>query len=433
MTPTQTTQVKQSKARERLAAILKIETRSDDEQAEMVELTDNTLPGLEIELRAAIASEADGSSPKTADPADGIAGAPGEDPKRVELRSAANVAGYLRSAGRSLSGAEAELNEELGLPDNAIPLEMWKSVETRAEVEERAATDAPGTVGINLRLIPQVFAPSAAAMLRVDMPLVESGSYATARIVAGAGAADAVAKDGAVPEIANTWAVEQTTPHRVGGSVQTTLEAIASVGVSNFEALLRSQISLILSSELDRLLINGDEAGGSNEPDGFIAQITAAAAAAATVATFDEFLGEMVAGIDGLWASRMTEVAALTNPQAYRLAASTFRDASGANGDRGETSFADYAAAKTAGFMTNKRMPDTVAHEALAILVRHGQSMSPDPMQTAVCPSWGYVSIDDIYSGALKGQRRYVLNTLVGDLVITQPDAYAVRTITVSV
>ena len=45
-------------------------------------------------------------------------------------------------------------------------------------------------------------------------------------------------------------------------------------------------------------------------------------------------------------------------------------------------------------------------------------------MRTAVCPSWGYFSVDDIYSGALKGQRRFVISTLVGDLILVQKDAY---------
>ena len=46
-------------------------------------------------------------------------------------------------------------------------------------------------------------------------------------------------------------------------------------------------------------------------------------------------------------------------------------------------------------------------------------------MRTAVAPHWGYLSIDDIYSGARKGERRFVISALVGDLILVQPDAYA--------
>ena len=48
----------------------------------------------------------------------------------------------------------------------------------------------------------------------------------------------------------------------------------------------------------------------------------------------------------------------------------------------------------------------------------------PSPTRLAVAPHWGYISIDDIYTGARKGQRRYVLSVLVGDVILVQPDAY---------
>ena len=74
-------------------------------------------------------------------------------------------------------------------------------------------------------------------------------------------------------------------------------------------------------------------------------------------------------------------------------------------------------------------MPDaatflTVTDVQQAILYRRGMMMQPVPMRTAVCPSWGYISVDDIYSGATKGQRRYILSALVGDVILVQPDAY---------
>ena len=53
--------------------------------------------------------------------------------------------------------------------------------------------------------------------------------------------------------------------------------------------------------------------------------------------------------------------------------------------------------------------------------------MMPQPMRTAVCPHWGYLSIDDIYTGARKGQRRYVLSVLIGDVILVQPSAYGWR------
>ena len=52
--------------------------------------------------------------------------------------------------------------------------------------------------------------------------------------------------------------------------------------------------------------------------------------------------------------------------------------------------------------------------------------MMPAPMRTAVCPVWfGSISIDDIYSGAKKGERYFTLSVLLGDVILVQPAAYA--------
>ena len=421
MTPRQKAELSQSKRRERLGALIAIETRSDAEMAELIELTDVGLPGGEVELRAAIA--AGDPAPVTVTPTDDT------DPKLVELRSAASVSRYFASAG-SLSGAESELNTELGLADNQIPFDMWRpNVEHRSGIEERAVTAAPSTVGVSLDLFPAVFAPSASRFLGVEMPMVGSGTYATARLVEGAAAVKATAKGVAVPEVPATWNVVSTTPHRVGASVGMALEDIAAVGAGDFESMLRHYISLKLSSELDRLLINGDPSTTAPETKGLIDQITPSAVAAATIATFDQFLGEMVAGVDGLWANTMRDIAMLTNVETYQLAARTFRDATN---HAGSVSFADYAATMSSGFATNKRMPAKTADVALAILCRKGRSMEPDPVRIAVMPTWGYVSIDDIYTESKKGQRSYVVSALVGDLILIHSDAFAVRSLTVS-
>lgn len=67
----------------------------------------------------------------------------------------------------------------------------------------------------------------------------------------------------------------------------------------------------------------------------------------------------------------------------------------------------------------------TVDNVQQAILYRRGMMMQPVPMRTAVCPSWGYLTVDDIYTGAKKAERRYVISALVGDVILVQPDAYA--------
>ena len=113
-TAKQKIELAQSKRRERLGALLAIEERSDAEQTEMVTITETDLPAGEVELRAAIA--AGDSAPVDVKPTDD------SDPKLIELRSAASISRYFASAGRSLAGAEAELNTEMGPGGQSHPV-----------------------------------------------------------------------------------------------------------------------------------------------------------------------------------------------------------------------------------------------------------------------------------------------------------------------
>ena len=398
-----------------MADALDTETR-----AELDGLESGT-PDLERQLRAAlVAVEAE---ERDSTIAVAVGDAPEADRERLELRSRCSLGRYLLGASGRQSGAEAELQQELGLSPQQIPLEIWqRPPEARhADTEQRAITPAPGTVGINLDVLrPAVFAPSVVDKLMVEMPAVASGTYATGTITTSA-TADAVAKGADVPETAGAFTVSTTTPHRVGASLNLAAEDIAAVGQQNFEAVLRQHISLVLSDELDDQLLNGD--AQNDDLSGFIDQLTYPTTTISDVATFDDFVAAFADAIDGLWATEMSQVSIVAGVDSYKLSAKTFRDIAAA--DLGSISFADYAREHTAGWWTNKRMPAAASMVQNGIICRKGRSMMPDPMRLAVAPHWGYLSVDDIYTGARKGQRRYVLSVLVGDVILVQPDAYA--------
>lgn len=67
------------------------------------------------------------------------------------------------------------------------------------------------------------------------------------------------------------------------------------------------------------------------------------------------------------------------------------------------------------------------SHVQAGILYRKGRSAmgASAGMRTAVCPHWGEVSIDDIYSGNAKAERYFTMHVLLGDVILVQPDAYA--------
>ena len=415
---------RQSTERGRMATLGLAESLTDETRSELDAIEAGT-PDLERQLRAAqVAVDEEERTAKVVKDAE----PDGEARERDVLRSRATVGGYLTAAlrGRAPSGAEAELQEAAGV--DGIPFELWQPPR-RAADEERAITEAPGTVGLNLdSLRPAVFSPSIASKLLIDMPVVPSGTYATATISTSA-TAGAVAKSAAVPDTAATWTAVSTTPHRVGTALDLTLEDIAAVGADNFESVLRQHISLVLADEIDDQLINGT--GSGDDLTGVFQRLTDPSAPAATVESWTRFLAIQSGGIDGLWASELSDVAMVCGVETFRLAAATFQ---GADAEESAAAYLKRVGAAENAFVTNSRMPVKDAHVQQGILCRKGRSMMPSPMRTAVCPVWfGSISIDDIYSGAKKGERYYTLSVMLGDVILVQPSAYSQIAFRVSV
>ena len=426
MTPTQKIQRRRREVRERLTSISRIEgdAYNDDIRAEERSLQDEILDLDRREETARIAEETEAEE-RAAEAAKGSPEGPdAETRERIELRSKAMLSNYLLAAGRGrmVDGAEAELSAAAGV--QGIPLELWDvpAPAERRSAEERAITPAPGTVGVNLDPIrPAIFANSIAPRLGIDMPRVASGTYATGTVT-GSQSAAALDKGGAAVATAGAITVSTATPKRISARLELTLEDIAAVGQANFEAILRQNLSLALSDELDDQAINGD--GQAPNLTGMFERLTDPAAPGA-IADFDRFVGTFADGIDGLWANTIKDIGIVAGVDTYKLSARTFRDI--ATADLGAISFADYAMQNFGGWWTNSRMPAPAANDQAAILYRKGRSAmgASRGMRTAVCPHWGEVAVDDIYSGSARGERAFTMHVLLGDVILVQPAAYA--------
>ena len=412
---------RQSKERQRMAELGLVDQLNDEQRSEFDTIEAGT-PDLERQIRAAtLAVEQEESEQREAASA---AEPDAEMRERIELRSKAMLTNYLLAAARGqlVSGAEADLSAAAGV--QGIPLELWDVPETRD------ITPAPGTVGVNLDPIrPAVFANSIAPRLGIDMPRVPSGTYATGTITTSQ-SADAKAKSAAIAATAGAITVSTATVKRVSARLELTLEDIATVGAQNFESVLRENLSLALSDELDDQAING--AGQNNDLNGMFKALTDPSTPATGVATFDTFVAAFADGIDGLWANTAKDVAIVAGVDTYKLSAKTFRDRVIDTGQRGgvslgDMSFSSYAMEQFGGWWTNKRMPATASNIQQGILYRKGRSAmgASAGMRTAVCPHWGEVSIDDIYSGSAKAERYFTMHVLLGDVIVVQPDAYA--------
>lgn len=424
MTPAQKTlrelRDTQSKHRQRMAELAA--TELTDETRSELDAIEKETPDLERRIRAAtVAQEDEERDQKVKESA-----APDPEMReRVELRSKARLTNFVQAAlaGRQVTGPEAELRAAAGV--TGIPLELWdvpRPENREKDREDRVATPAPGTVGINLDPIrPQVFSRSIAPMLGIEMPRVMSGTYATGTISTGITSA-ARAKGANQAATAAAITVQTATPKRVSARLELRIEDIAAIGTDNFEAILRENTSLALSDALDDQMINGN--GTAPNLAGIFQQLTDPAAPGDDVATFDDFIAAFANGIDGLWAGMTKEVAIVAPVNTYRLSARTFRDAAGE--DLGAVSFAEYAKNLFGAWWTNERMPAGAQTEQ-AILYRMGRSMMGGSMgmRTAVCPHWADVSIDDIYSGSASGTRSFNLHVILGDVLLVQPDAYS--------
>ena len=416
VTPRQRLEVERSEIRERIRDLLGEDELSTEQRAELDSLTKRAQQ-IEPELRAAILTEPDPvTSPS----------APAEDRGRLELRARASVGRYLLAAmrGRSVSGAERELAEEVGLDGGQIPLEMWEptTTEHRADV----VTGAPGTVGVNLdRLAPAIFAPSILPRLGVEMPRVASGTYTSGTITTSL-TAKAESKGDAAMATAAAFTITSATPKRISARLSIAIEDVAAVGQANFESILRENLSLVLSDRLDRQGLHGD--GNAPNLQGLIGRLTAPTDPT-EVAGWGDFARLPSDHVDGLWSSTEAQVSLLVNPEAYRLAARTFREpaAVGQPADTysdtpGDMSAGAYVGKVSGGWWTNARMPATASGISGGIAYRMGRAGG---MRTAVCPHWNFVQIDDIYTGSAKGERYFTAHVLLGDVIVVQPGAYA--------
>ena len=411
MTNAQKIQIRLSEVKERLNEVSGLEGDAFTSEIRTESETLRTeYRDLESRHRAAIVAEGDTES--NVEPGQTI---DTEERERLELRGKARLTNYVVAAirGRQVDGAEAEFSDACEVRGD-IPIDLFQP-DPRAEVEERVVTGAPGTVGVKIAPIqPHIFAPSIAAFMGIDMPMVGSGTFSQARINAAL-SADSEAKGAAVDATAATFAVKSATPKRVSARLEMLAEDIAAAGVSNFEAALRQNLRMVVSAELDKQMIAG--AGAGADLNGLIKGL-ADATADGTTLTFAHGLEKLAALVDGLWATETAHVRQIVGVDTYRLAA---EKTSGSTNNRGEVTLASWLNRESGGFRTNSRMPATASTKQTGLAFRSGVS----GVRTAVCPHWGRIEISDIYSGSAKAETAVSFHVLVGDVLVIQPGAYA--------
>ena len=230
-----------------------------------------------------------------------------ESKARKELETRCSVATIFTAAmeHRSTDGAERELQIELGLSDNFIPLCL---------IEKRAITPAPANVGqMQSEIVPAVFPMGAAAFLGVDMPTVPVG-HAVYPVLTNNTPASDHDESGNVVETTGAFTAEILQPRRIQASFFYSREDRARF--AGMDEALRMNLSDALSSGMDKYILTKTALGlldfGTDPTPG-------------TEETFATYRAAIYSQVDGRYAMSAMDVCTLVGGDTYAHMALKYR------------------------------------------------------------------------------------------------------------
>ena len=325
------------------------------------------------------------------------------DPQRAELESRGSVSEIVSSVleQRSTTSETAELQQELNLSGNQIPLCLLNQHRAQS-VEHRAVTPAPSNVARNQgEIVPAVFPRSAAAFLSVMTPTVDVGSQVYPVITKNAEVKSPAAA-GTAGETTGAFAASNLEPKRLQASFFYNREDRAKF--ANMDMALRQNLSDALSDALDAKVIAGLIAGGT------------ALDRKANLAIYKNFVTDMCYGaVDGKYAATAMDIRIVMGSESYGLAANTFANTT--------TTLAptalDRLIAASGGVQVGANVP-AAASSLQKSIVRRGMAMD------AVAPIWeGVTLINDEITKASTGQ--IVLTAIMMyDFAVLRKDAFVI-------
>lgn len=279
----------------------------------------------ESRSKAAAALEAlkslEGQPPAPAAPA------PKELTDKVELRRYAQAA----MNESDLNGAEAELNQELGLSGRGmIPLSVLDMpLETRADVN---TVITAGDFDSNVRpaIIP-AFAGSDLAHLGISPTRVRPGTTKVPIVSNTGGVATAVAKSASVSAAAGAFTSVDFNVKEVRKRFRYSFAETYEWGMG-LENALRTVLRMALSERLDDMAIAGS--GANNEPTGIFGSLTAPADPTGE-ATFDDYVAAASDVIDGKYTNDENGMAILIGLATIKHARTKRQAASGMDAIKG--------------------------------------------------------------------------------------------------
>jgi len=360
-----------------------------------------------------------------------------------ELRDRISLGRYLAALAedRVVDGAEAELRTELGLSDQAIPLEaMLPTPEERADAVSPQDTAgnalAFGTVNQTTGpMLNRVFTATDTAFLGVAMPMVPAGERVYPVMTDGT-AAGMVARSAEAPDAgAAKFSVVNATPHRLSGRYVFDLEGVATLG-GMLESTLRADLRLAMGFAMDQQILGGDGAGAN--VSGLLKVLTLQAPPGKAgvfnnndVALLDwqGYRELFTMGLDGKYARTEGDIRMLIGTDTYNIARNSFRAGNNAERDAIE-SVAQFGGRTRHSFLIPASAVATIPPKN-ANSTKKVQSAIRATENAAVAPVWqGITMIRDPYSSA--GKAEVILTAhMLYDFVMRRTDGwkrYAIRT-----
>ena len=395
MRKSQKIQLKQSETRQKLNDLLGKDELSDEERESLESLT-KTAQDLEVEYRAAVEAEDDGSDETRArDEGDA------EDRERRELRQKIEFSNYVAAAAekRAANGAEGEFNAAYGIGAHRFPLELLAP----APVEERATTDVDTAVRPQ-RWLDRLFAVSAAARVGITFATVEPGvvSYPI-MLTGGAGAQKARTQ----ADAADSWTIGSTELKGTRHSIHRVFSREDDLRNPGLQEQLTNDLRMALADSLDLAVFEGDATATGTEAD-ITGLNTAANVVERTLTQTNkvkpaETLAEFFALIDGKHAESAGDLRIVSSVGANTLWGTTIANAAAEN-----QTLAQFLMASGLSWSTRGDLEETTGAGKFGAFMGRARGLDG----AGVAPVWqDAMLIVDPYSGAAKAEIELTLMT----------------------
>ena len=327
---------------------------------------------------------------------------PATDPDKAELVDRASLGEVFGAAveQRATDGATRELQDELGLMADSIPLEL---------IEERTSgvTPAPSTVGANQQpIIPAVFPQAAATFLRVPQPRVPTGE-AVYTVLSTSATPGTPAEGIDQAHSAAAFTAESLSPARIQASLFFSREDRARlVGMSE---ALRENLSMALMDQLDDEILTGTT--------GLLSGTVLANHNVTTETDYALYRSQFAySRVDGKYATGTGDLRVLMGSGTYAHAASQYRG----NNDNTDALMALLRAVD--GVRVSAHVPAVASTRQNAVIRRGGR-------MDMVAPIWqGVQLIVDPYTQAKAGEIIVTAVMLYGTKLLRSDGFYKQQT-----